>query len=61
MTSKRVSRRRAHIIEQTYRTQPVEPAFLEPEACLVVPQGKGVKVHTKARDRFSIRSKSPQS
>ncbi len=39
----------AHIIEQTYRTQPVEPAFLEPEACLVVPQGKGVRVHTQSQ------------
>ncbi|HUA20423.1 MAG TPA: molybdopterin cofactor-binding domain-containing protein [Bryobacteraceae bacterium] len=38
-----------HIIEQTYRTQPVEPAFLEPEACLVVPQGQGVRVHTQSQ------------
>jgi xanthine dehydrogenase molybdenum-binding subunit len=39
----------AHIIEQTFRTQPVEPAFLEPEACLAIPQGKGVKVFSQSQ------------
>jgi len=39
----------AHVIEQTFATQPVEPAFLEPEACLALPQGKGVKVHTESQ------------
>src|SRR5437870_8226434 len=39
----------AHIIEETFVTQPVEPAFLEPEACLAVPQGNGVKVHTESQ------------
>jgi selenium-dependent xanthine dehydrogenase len=38
-----------HIIEQTFRTQPVEPAFLEPEACLALPQGKGVKVFSQSQ------------
>ena len=38
-----------HIIEQTFRTQPVDPAFLEPEACLVLPQGKGIKVFTQSQ------------
>jgi len=38
-----------HIIEQTFSTQPIEIAFLEPEACLVLPQGKGVKVHTQSQ------------
>jgi xanthine dehydrogenase molybdenum-binding subunit len=38
-----------HIIEQTFRTQPVDPAFLEPEACLAIPQGKGIKVHTQSQ------------
>lgn len=32
-------RRAAHIIEDTYRTQRIEHLFLEPEACLVIPQG----------------------
>lgn len=31
--------RSAHIIEDTYRTQRIEHLFLEPEACLVVPEG----------------------
>jgi len=38
-----------HVIEQTFRTQPVDPAFLEPEACLVLPQGNGVKVYTQSQ------------
>jgi len=38
-----------HIIEQTFRTQPVDPAFLEPEACLAIPQGKGIKVHSQSQ------------
>jgi CO/xanthine dehydrogenase Mo-binding subunit/aerobic-type carbon monoxide dehydrogenase small subunit (CoxS/CutS family) len=39
----------AHIIEQTFRTQPVEPAFLEPEACLAIPQGQGLKVFSQSQ------------
>ncbi len=39
----------AHVIEQTFATQPIEPAFLEPEACLALPQGKGIKVHTQSQ------------
>ncbi len=38
-----------HVIEETFRTQPIEPAFLEPEACLALPQGKGVKVHAESQ------------
>ncbi|MGA2882073.1 MAG: molybdopterin cofactor-binding domain-containing protein [Bryobacteraceae bacterium] len=38
-----------HIVEQTFRTQPIEPAFLEPEACLAIPQGKGVKVFSQSQ------------
>ncbi len=38
-----------HVIEQTFTTQPVDPAFLEPEACLALPQGKGVKVFTQSQ------------
>jgi len=38
-----------HIIEQTFSTQPVEPAFLEPEACLAIPQGKGLKVYSQSQ------------
>jgi len=38
-----------HRIEATFATQPVEPAFLEPEACLALPQGDGVKVHSQSQ------------
>ena len=38
-----------HVIEHTWQTQPVEIAFLEPEACLVVPQGRGVRVFTDSQ------------
>lgn len=41
--------RSVHVIEQTFQTQPIEPAFLEPEACLAVPQGKGVKVFSQSQ------------
>jgi xanthine dehydrogenase molybdenum-binding subunit len=39
----------AHVIEHTFATQPVEIAFLEPEACLALPQGRGVKVYTQSQ------------
>ena len=39
----------AHIIEHTFKTQPVDPAFLEPEACLALPQGNGVKVFSQSQ------------
>jgi xanthine dehydrogenase molybdenum-binding subunit len=39
----------AHVFDVTFVTQAVDPAFLEPEACLVIPQGKGVKVHTDSQ------------
>ena len=38
-----------HVIEQTFRTQAVEPAFLEPEACLALPQEGGVKVFSQSQ------------
>jgi selenium-dependent xanthine dehydrogenase len=39
----------AHVIEATYRTQPVDIAFLEPESCLAYPQGNGIKVHSESQ------------
>ena len=39
----------AHIVEGTWRTQSIDPAFLEPEACLVLPRGRGVVVHTESQ------------
>jgi CO/xanthine dehydrogenase Mo-binding subunit/aerobic-type carbon monoxide dehydrogenase small subunit (CoxS/CutS family) len=38
-----------HIIEQTFETQPVEPAFLEPEACLALPHGDGIRVFSQSQ------------
>ena len=37
------------IFEQRFQTQAIEPAFLEPEACLAFPQGKGVKVYSQSQ------------
>jgi xanthine dehydrogenase molybdenum-binding subunit len=31
----------AHVVSETYRTQAIEHAFLEPESCLAVPAGDG--------------------
>jgi xanthine dehydrogenase molybdenum-binding subunit len=39
----------AHVIEQTFQTQAVDPAFLEPEACLAIPQGNGLKVYSQSQ------------
>ena len=38
-----------HVISATFETQPIDIAFLEPEACLVIPAGKGVVVHTDSQ------------
>jgi len=39
----------AHIIEQTFSTQPIEPAFLEPEACLAMPHGDGIRFFSQSQ------------
>jgi len=39
----------AHVVDQVFQTQAIDPAFLEPEACLAVPQGKGVKVYSQSQ------------
>ena len=38
-----------HVITATFETQPIDIAFLEPEACLVIPNGKSVLVHTDSQ------------
>jgi xanthine dehydrogenase molybdenum-binding subunit len=38
-----------HVIEQTFVTQRVEHAFLEPEACLAIPRGAGIKVYSQGQ------------
>jgi xanthine dehydrogenase molybdenum-binding subunit len=39
----------AHVFEQTFQTQPIEIAFLEPEACVARPHGNGVLVQTDSQ------------
>jgi xanthine dehydrogenase molybdenum-binding subunit len=39
----------AHIIEETWTTQPIEPAFLEPEACLAIPKDDGIKFYSQSQ------------
>ena len=41
--------RSTYVIQRTFATQPIDPAFLEPEACLALPQGKGVKVFSQSQ------------
>jgi xanthine dehydrogenase molybdenum-binding subunit len=38
-----------HVITATFETQPIDIAFLEPEACLVIPTDTGVVVHTDSQ------------
>jgi xanthine dehydrogenase molybdenum-binding subunit len=39
----------AHVIEATFATTAVEPAFLEPEACLAVPRGSSITIHAESQ------------
>ncbi len=39
----------AHVIDETFTTQRIEHAFLEPEACLAVPNGAGLTVYTQGQ------------
>ncbi len=39
----------AYVIDQTFSTQPIEPAFLEPEACLALPQSGAIKVYSQSQ------------
>jgi xanthine dehydrogenase molybdenum-binding subunit len=53
--------RAAHVVTETYRTQPIEHAFLEPESSLAVPDGDGpLRVYSQGQgvweDRRQIAS-----
>jgi len=52
--------RAAHVVSQTYRTQFIEHAFLEPEASLVLPEDGGLHVYSQGQgvweDRRQIAS-----
>jgi xanthine dehydrogenase molybdenum-binding subunit len=39
----------AHIVEETYHTQRVEHAYLEPEAALAAPDGEGIRVYSQGQ------------
>ncbi len=41
--------RAAHVASHVFETQRVEHAYLEPEACLVVPEGPGLHVYTQGQ------------
>ncbi len=45
----------AHVVEQTYTTQMIEHAYLEPEACLAVPTDTGVKVYSQSQGVYEDR------
>ncbi|MGV8041828.1 MAG: selenium-dependent xanthine dehydrogenase [Thermoanaerobaculaceae bacterium] len=39
----------AHTVRARFATQRIEHAFMEPEACLALPQGKGLKVYSQGQ------------
>lgn len=39
----------AHVLTETFQTQCIEHAFLEPESCLVVPAGEAIEVYTQGQ------------
>ena len=39
----------AHVVRRTFTTQRIEHAFLEPEACLAVPEGEGIRVYSQGQ------------
>ncbi len=45
----------AHVVTETFRTQRIEHAFLEPEACLARPEGDGLRVHSQGQGAWEDR------
>src|SRR5439155_18741012 len=46
----------AHVVLETFRTQRVEHAYLEPEACLAEPVAEGrIRIHTQGQGVFDDR------
>ncbi|MBI4347919.1 MAG: selenium-dependent xanthine dehydrogenase [Elusimicrobia bacterium] len=45
----------AHVVSAVYRTQRIEHAFLEPEACLAVPAGEGLTVYSQGQGVYEDR------
>ena len=45
----------AHVVEHTFQTQFIEHMFLEPEACIAMPEGDGLRVYTQGQGVFDDR------
>ena len=45
----------AHVVEGTYRTQVIEHAYMETEACLCVPTDDGVRVYSQSQGVYEDR------
>jgi aldehyde oxidoreductase len=44
-----------HVLTETFRTQPIEHAFLEPEACLAAPEGAGLRIWSQGQGAWEDR------
>ncbi len=45
----------AHVVSHTFQTQFIEHMYLEPEACIAVPEGDGLRVYTQGQGVFDDR------
>jgi xanthine dehydrogenase molybdenum-binding subunit len=45
----------AHVVTHTFQTQFIEHMFLEPEACIAMPEGNGLRVYTQGQGVFDDR------
>ena len=45
----------AHVATHTFQTQFIEHMFLEPEACIAMPEGEGLRVYTQGQGVFDDR------
>jgi selenium-dependent xanthine dehydrogenase len=45
----------AHVVSHTFQTQFIEHMFLEPEACIAMPEGDGLRVYTQGQGVFDDR------
>ena len=48
-------RNSAHVASHTFQTQFIEHMFLEPEACIAMPEGDGLRVYTQGQGVFDDR------
>jgi len=45
----------AHVVSHTFQTQFIEHMFLEPESCIAMPEGDGLRVYTQGQGVFDDR------